>query len=204
MSEVFKDKVAALTGGPTEQLIAEHLKSLSEQDGATRRAIATALPGPLQDAFAPCQDVKCGPYMVRPFYDIDFEWFAMLNHPLDAMFKDAMEGRGEAAAESVTKMLPRGLPAWQAFWIMTHTVDEVEALLSKPEGVEELNRAAKKEFSRLQTKALTALYEAVMIQIQRSNQTAIEYGEAETEAPAPAEGKPVVPLEPLPQTGSGG
>jgi hypothetical protein len=49
---------------------------------AAARAAATPLPGVLVDVFAPAQDVKVGPYSIRPFYDVDFETMQLIEHPL--------------------------------------------------------------------------------------------------------------------------
>lgn len=164
-----------LTSPEMEAAIAAKVAEFKQLDGPAKRAAATALPGPLADAFALNPNIQVGPYSIRPFFDIDFEFLALLKHPLDEQFKDVMEGK-----EFVNRFLPRGLPAWQAFWIMTHTVDETEALLMQPngEGIAELNFLAKKEFSRLPTKALSLLFEAVMKQVTISSSTAVEYGPA--------------------------
>lgn len=164
---------------PTEQAIAEKVLAMRDEASSLNRASATALPGPLADAFAIAQDIVVGPYRIRAFFDIDYEFFAMLKHPLDEFFKQAVEGK----EPDVKKFLPSGMPAWQSFFIMTTPVDDIEKILQEPNGVEELNKQAKAKFSRLQPRALAALFEAVMKQINISNSTAVEHG------PALAEGE---------------
>lgn len=167
---------APLVGGAIEEQIGKHLEAIAKEDGVLRRAASTAMPGPLKDAFAISPNITVGPYSIRPFYDIDYEFLEMLNHPLDRMFKDVMEGKVDKDGMPETKFLPRGLPAWQAFWMMTRPVDDTEALLATgAEGIKELNQLARAEFGRLQTKALGPLFEAVMQQVALSNSTAVRY-----------------------------
>lgn len=168
--------MAPLVGGEIEERIAAHLQNIDKNDRILRRAAATPLPGPMAEAFALDQDIVVGQYRVRAFVDIDFEFLAALHHPLDAMFKDVMEGRVDAEGLPPSQMLPTGAAAWQAYWIMTRSVDEVEEMLSKPGGDKELTAAAKKEFGRYQTKHLVQLYKAVLEQINRSNSTIVAYG----------------------------
>ncbi len=187
-----------------EQLLAT-LKAKSEQkaqellqkDGPMRRAEATALPGPLADAFALAPNIVVGPFSVRPVFDIDFEFLSVLKHPLDTMVKDLLQ------QEKPTAMfLPTGPAAWQAFWIFTHSVDEVENLLASPEGVEQLNHMARKQFGRLSTAAMVELFKAVMTQVQISSSTVVQLEAAdqiteENEGRAPTSN----PSTPLPATG---
>lgn len=182
-----------LIGGEIENRIAQHLETIAKEDGISRKAAVTAKPGPLKDAFAIAPDIQVGPYTVRPFFDIDYEFLEALEHPLDQMFKDMIEGKVDKDGMPVTKFLPRGLAAWQAIWIMTRPVDETEALIQEGfEGRRKLNLFAKGEFSRMQGRALGALFEAVMKQVAISNSTAVQdhyeqdkEGEKTKENPSP-------------------
>jgi len=126
------------------------------EDLAAVRAAATAKPGPLADIWASTPDIKVGEFVVRPFYDLDFEFFQDLDHPFAAF---AMGN-----ADAIEGFVPRGPDAWQLIWVMTRPVAEVEALF-KTEGREAVKQAAKSEFGVYRLGALAALSEAVMKQL---------------------------------------
>jgi len=137
---------------------------------AANRAAATPLPGALADVFAPRQDIEVGPYKIRPFYDVDFETMQLIEHPLAGVAlgdtKDAEEWR------------PRGPMAWQLFWVMTHSPEEVDALLASG-GKDALAAKAKAEFSRQSLGALLALYHAVVRQLSIYAQAVVGYAAAD-------------------------
>jgi hypothetical protein len=68
--------------------------------------------------------------------------------------------------------------AWQLFWVMTHTPEEVDALLASG-GKDALAKAAKAEFSLKSLGALLALYHAVVKQLSTYAQAVVGYGAAE-------------------------
>lgn len=162
-----------------EQVIQQKVKELRQEAAQARQAVAEPLPGPLKDAFWIPPSIAVGPFSIRPFVDIDYEFLSKLNHPLHQKFKNAIEGKGEAEDEMV--FLPKGPDAWCLFWIFTRSPDEVETVLNQENGKDLLLTAARKEFSRLRTPALAALFTAVMRQISLSNLTTIEYVEADKE-----------------------
>jgi hypothetical protein len=126
------------------------------EDKAAVRAAATAKPGPLADIWSPTPEIKVGKYSIRPFYDLDFEFFQDLNHPFAAF---AMGN-----ADAIEGFVPRGPDAWQLIWVMTRPVAEVETAFqeTKADGVKLL---AKAEFGVYRLGALAALAEGVMKQL---------------------------------------
>lgn len=165
-----------LTSPETEKKVEALVAELAAQDAVGKRAAAAALPGPLADAFALAQGIPVGPWTVRAFCDIDFEFLAALDHPLSRMYADALLG-----ADTAASFLPTGLPVWQAAWVLTRDPDETEAMLSKPGGKGELSKLARKEFGKLPTKALAAFFVAIMKQVELSSSTAVKYEEAAEE-----------------------
>lgn len=146
-------------------------RAQAAEDAAGRQAAATPLPGPLRDVFALVPDIAVGPFKVRPFYDIDFEFLTALNHPLKDMM---VEGKIS------DKFLPTGAMAWQLCWMMTRPVDEADAVFKK--GVLEVNVAARAEFGKLQLPALAKLIEAVIRQMTIYWSPSLEYGAVEQRA----------------------
>lgn len=155
-----------------KQASQEAAQRIQEQDALGHQAAAAVLPGPLKDAFALAQGIPVGQWTVRAFCDIDFEFLAALDHPLSRIYADALSG-----VETKALFLPTGLPCWQAAWVLTRDPDEVELLLSHPEGKEFLSQKARKEFGKLPTRALAALFGAIMKQVERSSSTTIEHEE---------------------------
>ena len=126
------------------------------EDLAAVRAAATAKPGPLADIWSLAPNIKVGQFSIRPFYDLDFEFFQELDHPFAAF---AMGN-----ADAIEGFIPRGPDAWQLIWVMTRPVADVEAVFQS-EGAEGVKLAAKREFGVYRLGALAALSEAVMKQL---------------------------------------
>ena len=155
-----------------KQASQEAAQRIHEQDALGHQAAAAVLPGPLRDAFALAQGIPVGQWTVRAFCDIDFEFLAALDHPLSRIYADALNG-----VESKALFLPTGLPCWQAAWVLTRDPDEVELLLSHPDGKQFLSQKARKEFGKLPTRGLATLFAAIMKQVERSSSTTIEHEE---------------------------
>lgn len=147
-----------------EQQIAETMARHAVEDAAGRRAAAEPLPGPLHDAFAIQPDIAVGPYKVRPFYDIDFEYLSLLDHPLYKMISG-----------SDHDFVPRGPHAWELCWIMTRDVDVSEEIIKKL-GVAALKDAARKEFGRMRLPALSDINAAIVKQLTIYWSPVIAYG----------------------------
>lgn len=167
-----------------EQQIAETVARQAREDTAGRRAAAEPLPGPLRDAFSILPNIEVGPYSVRPFYDIDFEFLAMLEHPLHKMMT-ANEG----------DFTPRGPHAWELCWILTRDADTVEGII-QGEGLKGLRAHAKKEFGKLRLPALAELSKAIVQQLTTYWSTVVAYGAASKEGEQSADptASSVVPL----------
>lgn len=147
-----------------------------EQAKAEKEVVAIAnavpLPGALRDAFSPQQDIVVSKYKVRPFYDIDFEILQMCEHPLAKMALG-----GEKYGEKIQDL--RGQSAWLACWLLTHDVDEVDEVAQG--GKEAVQKAARREFSRLQLGGLLEISKAVLEQFGRYFATVVGLVPAETE-----------------------
>jgi hypothetical protein len=139
---------------------------------AASRANATPFPGPLKDAFAIAPDIKVGPYSVRPFCEIDWEFLQTLAHPLNDILMSRLGGK-----ENDTDYMPRGQVAWELCYIFTHPIDEVEAAFKV--GVDEVRKLAKKEFSKLPMAGVVMLHKAVLQQVMLASATAISYASGE-------------------------
>lgn len=184
--------IKAMTSPEMEAKAQAAIAEIIQFDSGRKRASAEALPGPLKEAFSLVKDITVGQWRVRPFYDIDFEFFAALEHPLDRMYKDAVEGKEISPAQE--RAMLSGKTGWQAAWIMTRPIDEVEALLNEPNGASALNAKARAEFSRLQPKVLAQIAGAIMRQVAIASSTAVGYEEeSETEVAKSAE-NPTSPL----------
>lgn len=159
----------------TETEIAETVARQAREDAIGHRAAAEPLPGPLRDAFAIQPRIKVGPYNVRPVVDGDFETLALLEHPVYKII---------TFQEKDLEFQPRGQAAWELYWILTRSLDEVDAVLEKS-GVAGLRAAAKKEFRALQLPALMELNKAFLAQVKTYWSTAISYGEKVAEGEQP-------------------
>ena len=147
---------------PPEILAA--FKNAEQESILVNQANATPLPGALRDAFSPQQDIVVGKYVVRPFYDLDFEILQQIDHPLAKM---AMGG--EKFGEKIQDL--RGQSAWSICWLLTHDVDEVDDMASK--GAEAVIKASRKEFSRLQLGGILEITKAVLDQFSRYFSTVV-------------------------------
>ena len=167
-----------LTSPEIEAKIAEKAKQHAMEDEAGRRAASTPLPGATRDAFAIQPDIKVGSFNVRPFYDIDFEFLSMLEHPLHKMMVNGM--KGEKAED---EFFPRGSMVWELAFVFTRSPDDVEAAF-KAGGVSGVKNEAKKQFSRFQLAALTQLSQAVIKQMSIYWEPVVAYGVPEKEGEA--------------------
>jgi len=156
----------------TEQEIKTKLAENAKQDAAGFQAAAAILPGPLKDAFAVHPEISAGPHKVRPITDGDIVLLAQLNHPLGKMIEDGLT-RKQGAAEKEFEIPLRGPLAWQMYWILTHSPDDVETAIK--EGA--LDAFAKDEFSKYQLGAYQVLHKAVLDQLTALYSTAIQFGE---------------------------
>jgi hypothetical protein len=152
--------------------LAEKLEQAKLDKESTQAANATPLPGALADAFSPDQNIIVGKYKVRPFYDLDFEILQMCEHPLAKMALG-----GERYGEKIQDL--RGASAWLACWLLTHDVDEVDEV--SQQGKEAVQKAARREFSRLQLGGLLEISKAVLDQFGRYFATVVHLVAAETD-----------------------
>lgn len=156
---------------PSEQAqLARDKEQLRLENLAAERAASTPNPGPLVDVFAPQQEIKVGPYSVRQFYDVDFEYLQLIEHPY------AQVALGDV--KEVEEWKPRGPKAWELFWIMTTPVETVEAVLAEG-GVALLSKQAKERFGKSSLGALVAVYTAVVKQLQTYAASVVGYGAAD-------------------------
>jgi len=147
-----------------QEAILAKTQAVAEEREIIAQANATPLPGALRDAFAAQQDIKVGKYSVRPFYDMDFEILQMLDHPLAKMALG-----GEKYGERIQDL--RGINSWTVCFMLTHDVDEVDELSQK--GAEAFQRAARKEFGRLQLGGLLEINKAILEQFGRYFSTVV-------------------------------
>lgn len=159
MPALTDEKVAELTGLTVEQ-VREH----KEREELMRRAGAIPLPGPAADAFAVAQDIVVGPFKVRAVCDADFEALQALEHPL--------------ASAATKEFTLRGPNAWVLCWWFTRPLDEAEGVLVK--GTDEVKKAAKAEFGRLQMAALMEVQKAVIKQFEIAWSPVLEYESEDT------------------------
>jgi hypothetical protein len=129
----------------------------SEHRTAVSQANATPLPGVLKDVFAIVPDITVGQFKVRPLCDYDFEILQALDNPIFKLTFDGQEYGNNP------KDL-RGKAAWQACYLLTNSIDDVEKVMAI--GVAEFDLVARKEFSRLKLFELFSLMKAVLQQLQ--------------------------------------
>lgn len=144
--------------------LVEKIEQAKQDREIAAQANATPLPGALRDAFSPQQDIVVGKYKVRPFYDLDFEILQMVDHPLARMALG-----GDKYGEKIQDL--RGQSAWVACWLLTHDVDEVDTIAQN--GKEAVQKAARKEFGRLQLGGLLEISKAVLEQFGRYFSTVV-------------------------------
>ena len=165
--------------GTLEQQLEAKVAEAAKDKQLAAKANAVPLPGPLAEAFSPCQNIEAAGYQVRPFYDMDFEILQMCNHPM------AMDSQGFFAALKDAKITDlRGPDAWLVCWLLTTDVDEADGIASK--GKDEVMKAARKAFARKQLGELFKVQSACIEQFARNFSTVIGLVEADKEdAPAP-------------------
>jgi hypothetical protein len=150
----------------------EKIEQAKQDKEIIAQANSVPLPGALRDAFFPQQNIVVGKYVVRPFYDLDFEILQQIDHPLAKM---AMGG--SKFGDKIQDL--RGQSAWAVCWLLTHSVDEVDELSAN--GPEAVLKASRKEFSRLQLGGLLEISKAVLEQFGRYFSTVVGLVPAETE-----------------------
>jgi hypothetical protein len=147
ITSISDEQIAKATGVPADQIRAER-----ERRAAVNQANAAAMPGPVADAFAIMPDIEVGKYKVRPFYDIDFELLASLEHPLERILREQDSG---------TAVPFRGQAGWDLCWLLTHTPDECEEAVKD----KSLHAKAKAGFSRMPLSGIMAIVQAVYKQL---------------------------------------
>lgn len=187
-----------MNGELTEHL-KKRLESKADEIQAMARANTIPLPGPLAEVFSTAPEIKVGKYVVRPFYDADFEFLQILQHPLhELMIESQAGGKVDSSKHSRSSV-------WQLFYIFTHDIDDIDALFALGnEGVETLKKCARKEFSRLQGPAVQALDAAIGKQIERYWSPCVKYEEAPTGEEANAATNFTPATGALPMTASAG
>jgi hypothetical protein len=157
---------------PTTQEIEQELKRQAAEraeDQKAADALGAPLPGPLKEAFDPAQDIPAGRWTVRPFYDRDYHWLALLEHPLERMMRDQVSGKADSGAD----FFPMGPQMWTLAWVMTRPVAVVKAAMKDRAKLREM---AEDEFGMCQIGELQAIAKAVTQQVTRYWSTAIGYG----------------------------
>ena len=163
-------------------IIQKRLNAHLEADAVGARAATEPFPGPLRDAFSPQPDIRVGPYTVRAMCDADYEYFSWLKHPLAQLDLKSVirqeQGDTDAKFEAVLGgILPTGPGIWQMAWIMTRSIEVCDEQFTK-HGADSVRQAARLEFGKLQSSALTALYVACVKQFSTYWSTVLEYGAA--------------------------
>lgn len=146
------------------------------------QANSAPLPGPLADAFSPCQDIivkaEGKTFTVRPFYELDFEVLMQCKHPLANMALG-----GDKFGEKMQDL--RGESAWLACWLLTTDLDEVETI--SEQGEKAIKKAARK-FGRMQLGGVLQISSAVIEQFSRYFSTVVQLESASEEGDAPKKG----------------
>lgn len=142
-------------GGNPVEVIEQDLERKRREGQVALAAAAVPFPGPAADAFSVVPEIPVGPYKVRPFYDIDWEFLKALDHPWYHIMSASLQQQ-----ESGVSFVPMGQPVWDLAYVFTTTPDEVEALF-KQGGKDAVQAQARSLFSRLRLPALKALTEAV-------------------------------------------
>lgn len=145
-------------GGNPVEVIEQDLARRGKEGQVALAAASVPLPGPAADAFTVVPDVPVGPYKVRPFYDIDWEFLKALDHPWYHIMSASLQQQ-----ESSVAFVPMGQPVWDLAFVFTNSPDDVEAWF-KSEGKDGVQAEARKQFSRLRLPALKALTEAISYQ----------------------------------------
>lgn len=167
-----------------ESLIEQKIAQAQADKQVAAEANGTPLPGALANSFTPCQNIivkaEGKEFIVRPFYEIDFEVLQMCEHPLARMALG-----GEKYGEQVKDL--RGEPAWIACWLLTTDVDTVDTVAE--DGVKAVRKAARKVFGRMQLGGVLSVSKAVLEQFSLYFSTVVgleEGGDKEGESPKKA------------------
>ena len=162
--------------------LAEKVEQAKQENAIAAKANAAPLPGPLAEAFSPCQNIvvkaEGKTFTVRPFYELDFEVLMMCKHPLANMALG-----GDKFGEKMQDL--RGEPAWVACWLLTTDLDEVEAVAEQ--GEKAVKKAAKK-FGRMQLGGVLQISSAVIEQFSRYFATVVQLESGSEDGEAPKKG----------------
>lgn len=181
------EKASVLTGIPVEGLIEGEVRKQ-----ANAQAMAEPVPGAVRDALLQRTPIKVGDYFVRACCDGDIEYLSLLEHPMNELRLQVAnitvedpEAR-KAAFEAIWEKIiashrSRGPMGWQLAFLFTHTPDENDAVFDKG-GLEALRKAAKKEFSRVESVIVRQVADACIAQYLRSWQPMLSYDAAATES----------------------
>lgn len=185
----------------TPELKAKILAKANEaatEDALAVKASTSPLPGALASVFAFQQDIVVGEYKVRPVYDIDFEFFAAIGHPLADMVDSVFKGQ---TTVRVKDYMPRGPMAWQAIYLFTRDPDTIERILVE-KGAEFLKTEARAEFGKLQMGGLLKFDEAISSQIEKYWKAFVAYGVEVKEAGGSTANPPSTEPSPMGSVGS--
>lgn len=148
------------------------------EDALGEKAILTALPGPMGDAFKWVPDITVGPYQVRRMVSRDFERLAAFGHPLNRL----------DAAQDADNFKPDGKDCWLFCWLMTRPVVEVKSKI-KEIGVEAIRQIAEDEFGELTVLQLSQILVAIAKNLSLIDQSRVEMvaatPEGENSSPPP-------------------
>lgn len=162
--------------GDITKSLAEKIQQAETEKRVVAEANSVPLPGALREAFSPEQDIKVGKHTVRPFYEIDFEVLQMCDHPLARMALS-----GDKFGEKMADL--RGRHAWIAAWLLCNDVDKVDEVSAQ--GKEAVEKAARREFGRLQLGPMVQLSAAVLEQFSRYFSTVIALEQSSDEGDKP-------------------
>lgn len=176
--------ISAATGVPEEKLRDHALRTVTDA-----AAMAEPVPGAVRDALLGTSPLKVGGYAVRACYDGDIEYLSLLEHPLNELRLRTAAISAEDAAQRekefqdiwkgfVESHQYRGPMAWQLCYLLTRSLDDVDAVFANG-GLDGIRSAAKKEFSRVTPTALMQLTPACVTQYLRSWNTVLTHGAAE-------------------------
>jgi hypothetical protein len=156
-------------------------------------AAADPLPGPLVDAFTPC-DIEVEGYTVRPLVAYDWAIMKKLNSPIYRQMLEVMQN-GEKAKEVSNE--PEEM--WDMIFLLTRTCSEADSFFKK--GVEAFRDQAKKEIGfKMNLAEVARLADACTQQIYAHMQTMVSYAAKEEEG----EVKTFPQAEQIPATASAG
>lgn len=141
--------------------LSDHAKEVLATKAAEKEAGALPLPGPAGDAFS-SGPIQVGEFSVRKVVAYDWRILQKLNNPHIL----ALCGR-------TANVEPDEYSDWQLIWVLTHSLDEIDATLKKGD----LDSRCRNEIASLDLPLLAQLSDAVMEQLRRSISTVVGYGE---------------------------